>query len=70
MPKTKCKGKKDTELKILSKKLIPINSTIKAANISPIKGKQSIFLNKTGIVENNTKNNFSKNFPKRLIKKK
>ena len=37
MPKTKCKGKKDAESKILSKKLIPINSTIKASNISPIK---------------------------------
>ena len=44
MPKTKCKGKKDAELKILSKKLIPINSTIKASNISPIKRNKVYFL--------------------------
>ena len=74
MPKINCKGKKDAELTILSKKLIAINSTIKASNIFPIKGKQSIFFDKTGIVANNTKNNFSINisisFPKKINKEK
>ena len=48
-PKTKCKGKKDIKVKILSQKLMPKNSTIKTANLSTIKSKPNPFLNKTNI---------------------